>query len=143
MTTQLTPTQLEALTLLLKRYRPGQAALTALNQYDRQLDVSFDQLCAQNIGVPLVFESSDPRSFWHVTLAGLRPILCADLTWSAKVENYLQKPDNSALLTDLVTYLVGRSGMPIDQSMGLLLTLFILQQERADFCQSAAAAEDI
>jgi hypothetical protein len=145
MSVQLTPTELETLTQRLKRYRPGQVAIAALNQYDRQLDVSFDQLCAQKIGVPLVFASSDPRSFWHVTLAGLQPILCADPSFPVKVENYLQKPDNAALLTDLVTYLVGRSGMPIDPAMGLLLTLFILQQGLSNFCQAdySATAKDV
>ncbi len=136
MVPQLSPTELATLTHRLQRYRPGQIAIAALNQYDRRLDLSFDQLCAQKIGVPLGFESSDPRSFWHVTLAGLRPILCADPSFSTKVSNSLQKPDNSALLTDLVIYLVARSGMPIDPAMGLLLTLFILQQGLTNFCQT-------
>jgi hypothetical protein len=137
MPAQLTIAELTTLTPLLRRNRPGQTALAALNQYDRQLDVSFDQLCAQKIGVPLVFESSDARSFWSVTIAGLKPILCADPTFATKVETYQQKPDNAALLTDLVNYLVGRSGMPIDPAMGVLLTLFLLRQGLPDFCQAA------
>ena len=135
MTPQLSVTELAHLMQLLQRYRPAQRAIATLNQCDRQLDVSFDHLCAQKIGAPLVYESTDPRSFWHVTLVGLQPLLCADANFLVKVENYMQKPNNSALLTDLVTYLVGRSGMPIDPAMGLLLTLFILQQGLPKFCQ--------
>jgi hypothetical protein len=133
--TQLTIAELETLTQLLPRYRPGHPAIAALNQYDRRLDVSFDHLCAQTIGAPLVVESGDPKSFWNTTLDGLRAALCNDPTFQAKLDTYHLKPNNSALFTDLVRYLIGRSGMPLDPAMGILLLVYLLKVGLQGFCE--------
>lgn len=133
---QLTPDELKATARLLKDYRPARGAIACLEQQAGRLDSSFNQLCAQKLGVPGVADA--PAGFWQAALEGLRPNLCQDEALCSQITAYEKSFAKGDALKRLIPAIVALSDMPLDQELGTLLVLYVLKVGLADFCQHGA-----
>ncbi len=137
MSTQLTDRELDQLRRLVKDFRPAKAAIASLEQHDGRLDASFDALCAQRVGVPLIFPTGSPQSFWCVTLSGLQLELCQSKEFQKHAQDYHQGVAKAPAFKALVNLMLDTSGMPLDPAMATLLAWYILKLGLAEFCQSS------
>lgn len=136
MTLILSPEEIQAAQEQLAGQAFAQEAIAALQAHGGRLDTSFNHLCAQKIGVAVVFEPDDPRSFWHATLNTLASTLCRSKSFQQQLQDYQRSPDPAAQLPRLIDTLRGTAALPMDQAMATLLLLHLLRVDWDSFCTS-------
>ncbi|NEP12157.1 MAG: hypothetical protein F6K14_18500 [Symploca sp. SIO2C1] len=133
METQLTTTEINAKQQQLQDYQPAQPALALLAQNQGRLDTTFDQLWAEKTGQ--MYDPSQPKSVWQITLNVLRQELCGDESFRTKVKEYTKNPGSTPLLTGLIVSLVGLAGLPIDPAIATVIVLYIIKVGLNVFCE--------
>ncbi|MEO0844573.1 MAG: hypothetical protein AAF063_37790, partial [Cyanobacteria bacterium J06643_5] len=71
----------------------------------------------------------------QTTLNVLRNELCGDDGFRTQVKEYSKNPASTPLLTGLIVYLVGISGLPIDPAIATVVVLYIIKIGLNIFCE--------
>ncbi len=137
MTFVLSPAEIEAAQTQFAGQAAAQEAIAALQAHSGRLDTSFNHLCAQKIGVAVVFEPDDPRSFWQATLNTLASTLGRSKSFQQQLQDYQRSPENVAQLPRLLDTLRSTAALPMDQAMATLVLIHLLRVDWDRFCASA------
>ncbi|MCW6049212.1 hypothetical protein QUB60_10485 [Microcoleus sp. A2-C5] len=134
----LTHAEMNEKRMMLQDYAPAQAALAILEKHNGRLDMSFDELWAENNNDESFTQPKNGKSLWQVTLKTLRAELCGNDGLRAQFKDYTKNPGSTPLLTGLIVAVVGlgaSSGIPIDPSIATIVVLYLLKIGLNIFCE--------
>jgi len=132
MNAQLATNEIHTMRELLYDYPPGVHALDELERHKGNIPTAFEDLWIEKNGAVTVPEK---KSLWQTTLNVLRNELCGDDGFRTQVKEYSKNPASTPLLTGLIVYLVGMSGLPIDPAIATVVVLYILKIGLNIFCE--------
>ena len=133
METQLTNSEIKAKQQLLKNYPLADKAFTTLEQNDGSLEITFDILWAEKIG--LTFNHNKSKSLWKVTLKVLQQEICGSKGFQTQFQEYTKNPGSAPLLTGLIVSLITISTLPLDPPIATVIVLYILKVGLKIFCE--------
>ena len=133
METKLTTSEITTQQQLLQNYAPAQKAFATLGKHNGRLDLSFDELWAEQIGQ--TYDPTKPKSLWQSTLKVLREELCGDEGFQAQFQEYTKNPGSTPLLTGLIVSLTNLSGLPLDPAIATVIVLYLLKVGLKIFCE--------
>ncbi len=133
MEAQLTTLDITTQQQLLQNYAPAQKAFATLEKYNGRLDLSFDELWAEQAGQ--TYDPTKPKSLWQSTLKVLREELCGDEGFRAQFQEYTKNPGSAPLLTGLIVSLTSLSGLPLDPAISTVIVLYLLKVGLKIFCE--------
>ncbi len=132
MNAQLATAEIHTMREMLHDYPPGVRALDELERHKGNIPTAFEDLWVERNGAVALPEK---KSLWQTTLKVLRNELCGDDGFRAQVKEYSTNPASTPLLTGLIVYLVGISGLPIDPAIATVVVLYILKIGLNIFCE--------
>ncbi|MBP0000915.1 MAG: hypothetical protein J7641_18280 [Cyanobacteria bacterium SID2] len=132
---KLTPAEMQHAQQLLHDYAPAGEAMAVLEHHHGNISTSIGELweCA----VPPEQRPFDvPReSLWSVIRRVLRDEICGDEGFLAKVTAYTRKPEDAALLTGIIIYLLELTALPISPAIATIVVLYIVKVGLRIFCE--------
>ena len=133
MEAQLTTSEITTQQQLLQNYAPAQKAFAILGKHKGRLDLSFDELWAEQTGQ--TYDPTKPKSLWQSTLKVLREELCGDEGFRAQFQEYTKNPGSAPLLNGLIVSLTSLSGLPLDPAIATVIVLYLLKVGLKIFCE--------
>ena len=134
----LTPAEMNEKRMMLQDYAPAKEALAILEKHNGSLDMSFDEMWAENNNFETFSQPKSGKSLLQVTLKTLRAELCGNDGLRAQFKDYTKNPGSAPLLTGLIVAIVGlgaSSGIPIDPSIATIIVLYLLKISLNIFCE--------
>ena len=110
-------------------------ALSTLENKEGNIEASFEELWAEQVGPPQQFAGPSGKSLWQVTLEVVRKEICGDDGFRSKVLDYNKNPASAASLTGLIVYLVSLTTLPINPAIATIIVLYILKVGLNIFCE--------
>jgi hypothetical protein len=134
---ELTSNEINQVHELLKDYTPAHQGIETLERHKGNLETSFDELWVNKNGQTLMPPTSTPfkKSLWETTLDVLREELCGDDGFRARLSEYTKSPESAVLITALIGYVLGTSGLPIDPSIATIIIIYILKVGLNIYCE--------
>ena len=134
---QLTANEINQVHELLKDYTPALQGIETLERHKGNLETSFDELWMNKNGQTLVPQPSTPfrKSLWETTLDVLREELCGDDGFRVRLSEYTKNSESAVLITALIGYVLGTSGLPIDPSIATIIIIYILKVGLNIYCE--------
>ncbi|MCL1467974.1 hypothetical protein [Argonema galeatum] len=139
METQLTTAEINEKQQLLQGYDPAEKALATLKEHDGKPHEAFDKLWSE-VNQEDIF--GDKKSLWEVTLKVLRQELCGNEGFRGKLNEYIKKPEDAALLTALIISVVQLTTLPINPAIATIIILYILKIGIGIFCEYTEPVAD-
>jgi hypothetical protein len=133
---ELTANEINHVHELLKDYTPAHKGIETLEKHKGNLETCFDELWENKNG-QLKPQALTPfrKSLWETTLDVLREELCGDDGFRARLSEYTKSPENAVLITALIGYVLGASGLPIDPSIATIIIIYIVKIGLNIYCE--------
>lgn len=140
MTTYLTSNEIQEVQQIVQNYDAPEVsdietAIATLEKNDGDLDASFNELWAEQVGSLGGTFAPEDKSLWQVTLKVLREETCGNEGFRDKVAAYTKNPTDAPLLTGLIVYLATLTTLPINPAIATIVVLYILKVGLNIFCE--------
>ena len=135
MNPQLTSVEIQEIQQLLQGDTSTQPALTTLQQYNGDLEASFDALWQEKFGKT---DYGKGKSLLQLTLDEIRTEICGDDGLRGKITEYSKNPGSASLFNSVIGSLVivaAAHGIPIDGAIATIVILYILKIGINVFCK--------
>ncbi|MDZ8025249.1 MAG: hypothetical protein RMY36_011145 [Nostoc sp. SerVER01] len=127
MNPQLTPAEIQEIQQLLEGDTSTQSALATLQQYNGDLEASFDALWQEKFGKT---DYGKGKSLLQLIIDEIRTEICGDDGLRGKITEYTKNPGSASLFNSVIGSLVivaAAHGIPIDGAIATIVVLYILK----------------
>lgn len=127
MNPQLTPAEIQEIQQLLEGDTSTQSVLATLQQYNGDLEASFDALWQEKFGKT---DYGKGKSLLQLIIDEIRTEICGDDGLRGKITEYTKNPGSASLFNSVIGSLVivaAAHGIPIDGAIATIVVLYILK----------------
>ncbi|WP_017660407.1 hypothetical protein [Baaleninema simplex] len=138
---KLTPAEMQHAQQLLHDYAPAREAMAVLEHHHGNVSTSVGELWEREVPPEQRSFDVSRESLWSVMRRVLRDEVCGDEGFLAKVTAYTRQPEDAALFTGVVIYLLELTMLPISPAIATIAVLYIVKVGLRVFCEYTEPGE--